>query len=49
MSKVNRGDFIDLLPYEDCPSPIGYMKNSASPHINAMILVNYILNYFLMF
>ena len=39
MKKVDRGDFVDLLPYYDCPAPVGYSQNVPAPHIHAMILV----------
>ena len=39
MKAVDRADFTDLLPYTDCPSPIGYSTSIAAPHMHAMILV----------
>jgi len=39
MKEVDRADFTDLLPYTDCPSPIGYSTSIAAPHMHAMILV----------
>lgn len=39
MKSVDRSDFTDLLPYTDCPAPIGYSASIAAPHMHAMILV----------
>ena len=41
MKAVDRADFTHLLPYTDCPSPIGYSRSLAAPHMHAMILVNF--------
>jgi len=38
MKMVDRADFTDLLPYTDCPSPIGYDAKIGAPHMHAMIL-----------
>jgi len=35
---VKRGDFTDLLPYTDCPAPIGYEASIGAPHMHAMIM-----------
>lgn len=39
MKQVDRGDFTDLLPYVDCPTPLSYSTSIAAPHMHAMILV----------
>ena len=39
MKEVDRADFTHLLPYTDSPSPIGYSRSLAAPHMQAMILV----------
>ena len=41
MKEVDRADFTHLLPYTDCPSPIGYSRSIPAPHMHAMILVRY--------
>jgi len=38
MKDVDRGDFADMLPYTDCPAPIGYSSNISAPHMDAMCL-----------
>jgi protein-L-isoaspartate(D-aspartate) O-methyltransferase len=39
LKAVDRADFTQLLPYTDCPSPIGFSRSLAAPHMHAMILV----------
>ena len=43
MKEVDRADFTEMLPYTDCPSPIGYSANIAAPHMHAIILVTIFL------
>jgi len=43
MKEVDRADFTNLLPYTDCPAPIGHSTNIAAPHMHVIILVKIIL------
>jgi len=38
MKEVDRADFVKMLPYTDCPSPIGYSANISAPHMDAICL-----------
>lgn len=42
MNQVDRADFTDMLPYTDCPSPIGYNTHIKAPKKHAMVLVIYL-------
>lgn len=38
MKEVDRGDFVEMLPYTDCPAPLGYSANISAPHMDAICL-----------
>ena len=38
MAKVDRADFIENSPYEDCPQRIGYNVTISAPHMHAYCL-----------
>ncbi len=38
MKLVDRATFTKFLPYQDCPSPIGFQACINAPHIDAIIL-----------